>query len=360
MDKKYYILYPISLIYRFITDIRNFLFDKGILHSEKFSLPVICVGNITVGGTGKTPHTEYLARLLKERYKVAVLSRGYKRKSEGFLTAGNSSTVSETGDEPLQIHRKYNDIIVAVDRKRVNGIREIMKRFPDVGIIILDDAFQHRSIKPGFSILLTDYNRLITGDQALPYGRLRESIKNCRRADIMVVTKTPENISLPESERITKDLGRYFNGNIFFTCIRYCDPEPVFPDSLPEKITFPSLNKETSGAVLVTGIAVTEPLKQYIGKFFSKITHLDFPDHHYFNSNDIGRITAAWENIECERKFVITTSKDAVRLTEFANIADSLKKIFYYIPVEIGFINDRKQEFNNLILDYVGKNTGND
>jgi tetraacyldisaccharide 4'-kinase len=358
-NNKYFILYPISLIYRSVTDIRNMLYNTGLLPSRKFGKPVICVGNITVGGTGKTPHTEYLAGLLQHEFRIAVLSRGYKRKSAGFQVASVSSTASDIGDEPLQIFRKYPDIVVAADRNRVNGVLEIMKKYPGTQVIILDDAFQHRRIKPGFTILLTDFNRLMTKDYVMPYGRLRETRKNCRRADVIVVTKTPGDISESETGPVKMELRKYFNGDIFFTAVTYYDPVPVFENSGSERIRLGELKKEESGAILVTGIVTPAPLKQYLQKFFGEISHLDFPDHHYFNGNDLERIISSFKNLKCRRRFVLTTAKDAVRLREFTNFAAPLKEVFYYIPTGIIFLNSRKQEYDNLILDYVRKNTGN-
>ncbi len=358
-DNKYFILYPISLVYRIVTDIRNILFNVGLLPSRKFDIPLICVGNITVGGTGKTPQTEYLAGLLSRHYRVAVLSRGYKRKSAGFRVATASSTVAEIGDEPLQILRDYPDIVVAVDSDRVNGVLEIMKKYPETGVIILDDAFQHRSIKPGFSLLLTDFNRPIIRDYVMPYGRLREARKNCSRADIILVSKTPENISQSEIETYKKGLMKYFSGSIFFTSIRYFDPVPVFKKSGSERLLLPELKKEKSGAVLVTGIAAAGPLKIYLHKFFGEITHLEFSDHHYFGRSDKEKIVSSWESLKSEKRFVLTTAKDAVRLMEFANIADPVKDTLFYIPAGVSFLNNKQKEFDSIILDYVRKNTGN-
>ena len=221
-------LYPFSLIYGLITGIRNFLYNTDILTSFEFNLPVICVGNITVGGTGKTPHTEYLIRLLRENFRVATLSRGYKRKTRGFQIATSSSLVSDIGDEPLQMYRKFPDITVAVDRNRVHGVNTILKERPETEVIILDDGFQHRKIKPGFSILLSDFDRLMVRDNLLPYGNLRESLDNIRRADIILITKSPENISPIQRRIIVKEINKAPYQNLFFTSLKYNDPVPLF------------------------------------------------------------------------------------------------------------------------------------
>jgi tetraacyldisaccharide 4'-kinase len=350
------LLFPFSIIYRLVTDIRNLLYNAGILPSEEFDVPVICIGNITVGGTGKTPHAEYLIELFRKDFKVALLSRGYKRRSKGFRIASRSSSVSEIGDEPLQIFFKFPEIQVAVDRDRVNGIRTIMKEHPETDIIILDDGFQHRRVKPGFSILLSDYTRLITRDYLMPYGNLRENRNNRIRADVIVISKTPETVSRPEMEKITREVQWNDKQKLFFTSISYKDLIPLFKNSASERPGLAELNRENHGAVLVTGIAAPGSLKVFLEKYFEEIIHLDFPDHHYFSENDIEKIRTAWKDLLSKEKILITTEKDAVRLREFTNIDDSLKRAFYYIPVGISFLMDDKHEFDNMIFEYVRKN----
>ncbi len=355
-NRKFFFFYPFSLIYGLITDIRNFLYDRGWLAAHEFKIPVICVGNITVGGTGKTPHTEYLIELLREKFKVAVLSRGYKRKSHGFLVASTSSTVAETGDEPLQIFHKFPDIVVAVDNDRVKGVKRILIERPDIEIIILDDGFQHRSIKPGLSVLLTDYNRLISRDYLMPYGRLRESNTNTYRADLVVVTKSPDGISEKETDSICRELKIGPHQKIFFTTISYKEPLLIWNTGNSSRVFLSEENRENMGAVLVTGIASPVPFRQYLEKYFKNIDHLEFPDHHCFNGNDLKRIMNSWKNLQTQLKYLITTEKDAVRLREFTNIADSLKERFYYIPVGVTFLNNTQLAFDNLIFDYVRNN----
>jgi len=352
-------LYPFSLIYGIITGIRNFLYNSDILKSVEFPLPVICVGNITVGGTGKTPHTEYIADLLRSSFKVATLSRGYKRKSKGFRIATRGSSVSEIGDEPMQIFQKLPDVLVTVDRNRVNGVKNILNSNPETEVIILDDAFQHRSITPGFTILLSDFERLIIRDHMLPYGNLRESIGNMRRADIILITKSPEDISPIQRRIIVKEVNKAPYQNLYFTTFIYKPAIPVFTDEqekTPEKLLS---GKEGNGIVLVTGIANPQPFREYLENNFEEIIHLSFPDHYTFREKDFEEIQHSVNNLKTAHKYVITTEKDAVRLREFVNIAQSFKKLFYYIPVGVHFLNNDKEEFDNLIIDYVRKNKRN-
>jgi tetraacyldisaccharide 4'-kinase len=352
-------LYPLAVLYRLVTDIRNLLFDTGIFHSEGFSIPVICIGNITVGGTGKTPHTEYLIDIMRNEFKVAVMSRGYKRKSAGFRIADLASKVREIGDEPLQIFRKFPEILVAVDRDRRNGIKRIMEEHPEIDVIILDDAFQHRSVKPGLSILLTDYNRLITRDHLMPYGNLRENRNNSKRADLIVISKTPGEIREAERRIIIKELKPHQDQKLFFTTISHGDLIPLFEKPDIKRARLPEINPENHGVVLITGIAVPGALRIFLDKYFKEIHHLKFTDHHYFGKNDIDKVKTALNDLTAGEKIVITTEKDAVRLREFPGIEDSMKRILYYIPVKVDFLKNDKQDFDNLILEYVRKNRRN-
>ncbi len=359
IKKRSIFLYPFSIIYGVITGIRNFLYNSNILKSVEFPLPVICVGNITVGGTGKTPHTEYIADLLRGSFKVATLSRGYKRKSKGFRIATAESGVSEIGDEPMQIFQKLPDVLVTVDRNRVKGVKNILNSNPETEVIILDDAFQHRSITPGFTILLSDFERLIIRDHMLPYGNLRESIGNMRRADIILITKSPEDISPIQRRIIVKEVDKAPYQNLYFTSFIYKPAIPVFADvqeKTPEKLLS---GKDGKGIVLVTGIANPQPFKEYLQNNFEEIIHLSYPDHYRFRERDFGAIQDSVNNLKTTYKYVITTEKDAVRLREFVNIAQEFKKHFYYIPVGVHFLNNDKEEFDNLIIDYVRKNKRN-
>ena len=351
-------LYPISLLYGLITAIRNFLYDAGILKSVEFLFPVICVGNITVGGTGKTPHTEYLAGLLREKFKVATLSRGYKRETHDFRIASSLSRVNEIGDEPMQIFRCFPDVLVAVDRNRVNGVKRILEESPETEVIILDDGFQHRRITPGFSILLIDFNRPNSRDHMLPYGNLRESKANMRRSDIILITKSPENLSAIQRRLIVKEIDKSPYQNLYFTTFRYKPPVPVFENL--QSGTISDISEVAGcGIVLITGIANPLPLKEHLNKSYNEITHLSFPDHYKFNEKDLQKIFSAYNELKSATRYLFTTEKDAVRLREFTNIAEPIRSALFYIPIEIHFLNEDKDEFDNLIINYVRKNHRN-
>jgi tetraacyldisaccharide 4'-kinase len=355
-NRKNILLYPLSLIYGIITGIRNFLYNNGILRSVEFPIPIICVGNLTVGGTGKTPHTEYIAGLLRENFKVATLSRGYKRKTSDFRIASSSSDVSEIGDEPLQIHHKYPDVLVTVDKNRVHGVSRILEESPETEVIILDDGFQHRRIKPGFSIILTDFERLFCNDYLLPYGRLREGKDNIRRANMILITKTPDNYSPIQRRLIVKDICKSLYQNLFFTSFRYSDPVPVFES---ENAILNPMQTQECGVVLITGIANPLPLYDYLKKTFSEIIHLSFPDHYDFEENDIQAFSSAYDKLKSKVRCIFTTEKDAVRLRELKNISDPLRSALYFIPVTVCFSNGDKEEFDKTIVEYVRKNKRN-
>lgn len=352
------LLYPISLIYGLITGFRNLLYDYRIISSKEFQFPVICVGNITVGGTGKTPHTEYLVELLRKNFKVATLSRGYKRETRDFRIASSSALVREIGDEPVQIFRNFPDVIVTVDRNRVNGVKRILNEYPETEVIILDDGFQHRRITPGFSILLSDFERPFIRDHMLPYGNLRESKINMRRADIILITKSPEDLSAIQRRLIVKEINKSAYQNLYFTSIRYKAPLAVFENL---KVNSKSDISEGPGCgiVLITGIANPKPLKEHLQKNYPEIIHLAYSDHHSFNENDLLSISAAFNNLKSPVRYLFTTEKDAVRLREFTNIAEPVRSAFYYIPIGIHFLNEDKEEFDNLVIDYVRKNHRN-
>jgi tetraacyldisaccharide 4'-kinase len=357
-DHRNILFYPLSVLYGLITSLRNFLYNTGILPSFEFNNPIISIGNITVGGTGKTPHTEYLISILNNKYRIATLSRGYKRKTHDFRIASSSSDVNEIGDEPLQIFRKFPEIIVSVSKDRVKGVRKILETNPATEVIILDDAFQHRKIVPGFSILLTDYSRLITNDHMLPYGNMREHKWNMNRADVILITKSPVDLSPINRRLIIKDFNIAAYQNIFFTSLSYKDPVPVFnqtDNDNPKK----TVDFSESSIVLVTGIANPVTLAEYIKKSAVETIHLQFPDHYSYRKKDIEKICSTFNNLEAQKKYLITTEKDAVRFMESADINEPLRSLFYYIPIGIDFLFDQKGEFDNLIIDYVRKNHRN-
>jgi tetraacyldisaccharide 4'-kinase len=355
MEKLYRILlYPLSCFYGLIIWFRNLLFDLNIRKANEFKLPVISIGNITVGGTGKTPHTEYLIRLLKDNYKVAFLSRGYKRNTNDFRIGNDLSTVEEIGDEPFQILGKFPWIVVAVDRSRVNGIRKIQENYPETDIILLDDAFQHRSVKPGVNILLIDYNRPIFNDSLLPGGRLREPASERRRADIIIVTKMPANISAIDKRLFLMKIGARDNQSVYFTSVKYADPKPVFP----ETETRPDFNNKLLSVLLVTGIANAGILVDYLKNEFAIVEHLNFPDHHFYSADDMNTIVERFQILPGKAKVILTTEKDAVRLRSIQHSVID-REFWYYLPIEIEFQQGEGEQFNSQIIDYVSKNNRN-
>jgi len=346
----------LSFFYGIIAGLRNELFNLKILSSHEFDFPVISIGNITVGGTGKTPHTEYIAELLKSKFKVAVLSRGYKRKTRGFLMVESTSKVRQVGDEPLQIKLKFNELLVAVDANRLRGIKEL-RTLPEIpNVILLDDAFQHQYVTPGINILLTDYSRLITKDALLPYGRLRESASNKSRATIIIVTKCPPELKPIDERIITKELEIRPYQDLFFSKIDYGKLMPVFPvDASLKSVEL----LEGLSVLMITGIANPLPFKEYLKLGTHDIHEMEYPDHHQYTQKDIDRITAKFESLSTGKKIIVTTEKDMVRFRDFVTVSDMIRKNMYYIPVKISFLNNAGTEFDNKIYNYVRENKSN-
>lgn len=346
--------YPLAVLFGFGSWIRNFLFDTGILKSKEFDIPIIAVGNITVGGTGKTPHVEYITALLKREFKVATLSRGYKRKTKGFFVAKPQSTIAEVGDEAKQLSFKFPDVKVALCEKRVVGVERLCSEDKKLESIVLDDAFQHRYVKAGLSILLIDYFRPIKDDYFLPYGNLRESKHEMKRADIIIVTKTPPEVKPIELRIISMNNKPFPYQNLYFTTFNYGKPQPVFKSlGQLERLT------ETNSVMVITGIENPTPFIQYIEKNFKLHSHLAFPDHHNFKEKDIEQINQAYSSIAGEHKIVLTTEKDAMRLQELESLNHDLRTKLFYIPIEVEFMNHQKETFDKQIIDYVKKNSRN-
>jgi tetraacyldisaccharide 4'-kinase len=334
------LLFPFAILYGLITGIRNFLFDKGILKSYSFDLLIIVVGNLSVGGTGKTPQIEYLIRLLSDKYKVATLSRGYKRQSKGFILAQASSNAAILGDEPFQFYKKFKDIQVAVDADRKNGIEKLLSLPEKPEVILLDDAFQHRKVKAGFYILLTSYGDLYSDDFMLPTGNLRESRSGAKRANVIVVTKCPFNLSLDEQNDIKNRLNVSANQELYFTFIAYDN----FIYGENRKI---NVNEIQAGAkLLVAGIAKPEPFFAYLQD--TNDVCLSFPDHHNFTDKDILEIKNLAQN-----NIIITTEKDYVRLK-----GSLPSEQLFYLPIQSSFISG-SENFDKNILNYVGTSTRN-
>lgn len=338
------ILFPFAILYGLITAIRNFLFDNGILKSYSFDVPVIAVGNLSVGGTGKTPQIEYLIRLLSPKYKIATLSRGYKRKSEGFVLADVSSNAAILGDEPFQFYQKFPNIQVAVDANRKNGIEQLLSQSQKPEVILLDDAYQHRKVKAGFYILLTSYGDLYSDDFMLPTGNLRESRSGAQRATIIIVTKCPPSLSIDEQNKIKRFLLRRndkgVNQELYFSYIAY--DNCIYSEN--SKIEISEIQGENK--LLLAGIAKPEPFFLYL-KNPNDIC-LTYPDHHHFSENDIQEII-----IKAQDSIIITTEKDYVRLK--GSLPDEQ---LFYLPIQSSFLSEANQ-FDKTILNYVGTSTRN-
>ncbi len=345
------LLIPFALIYGLGVSLRNMAYDTGIFKSKSFPIPIVCIGNLSTGGTGKTPHTEYLIRLLKDHYKLATLSRGYKRKSDGFVLAEEGHSFEMIGDEPKQFQSKFPDIKVAVDADRVNGVEQLLNRFSDIDIVLLDDAFQHRAIKAEFSILLTPYNDLYIKDRLLPMGNLREWRSGSKRADIIVVSKCPRVMSPLDKRAIRQDLKPKNYQQIYFSFLEYGDLVNTF---MPEKrIKLNSINK----VYLFTGIANSTELNSLVKETAGELIHKSFPDHHSFVEADITSIIKEFEAFSVNSNAVLlTTEKDFMRIKD-TPLMERFKDLpLYYIPIQVCFHGSDGKELNTQILEYVRKN----
>jgi tetraacyldisaccharide 4'-kinase len=336
-----FLLFPFAILYQIITAIRNFLFDVNIFKSTSFSMPVIVVGNLSVGGTGKTPQIEYLVRLLKNNFKTGVVSRGYGRKTTGFILLNNKHTAKDVGDEPLQYFKKFKDITVAVDENRVEGITKLVdQKSPEV--ILLDDAFQHRKVKGSFYILLTKYNDLFINDYLLPTGNLRESRVGAKRADAIVVTKCPQTLTEIQRKKIKAQFSKY-EKPIYFTTIKYAD-------KISGKYSYTIETLQTKHVLLVTGIANPKPLLNFLSDNKVTFLHLKYSDHHDFTSKNIDEIESAFNSISSKEKLILTTEKDFTRLeNKLENVS--------FLAIETCFLNDGHSEFNENIFQNIKLNT---
>ena len=359
-------LYPVSWIYGAVVVMRNKLFDWGIFRSKSFDVPVICIGNLAVGGTGKTPHTEYLIKLLRDKYQVAVLSRGYKRRTKGYVLATPQCTAKTIGDEPYQMYTKFSSVTLAVDEKRCHGIEKLLKlKEPSTDVILLDDAFQHRHVKAGLNILLTDYHRLFCDDTLLPAGRLREPVNGKNRAQIVIVTKCPQDIKPIDYNIITKRLNLYPYQQLFFSSFRYGNLQPVFPTMSPDtnanstnhEVALSSLTN--TDILLMTGIASPAPILERLEGCTKQIDLLSFDDHHNFTHRDIQLIKERFHKLKGEHRLIITTEKDATRLINHPALDKELKPFIYTLPIEIEILQNQQDKFNQHIIDYVRENTRN-
>ena len=376
-------LRPFSWIYGTVVGVRNVMFDTGLLKSRSFRVPVISVGNITVGGTGKTPHVEYLVELLRTKFRVAVLSRGYKRKSKGFVLATAETPMQQIGDEPFQMKQKYPDLSVAVDRNRCHGIDLLTSNtvVSDVDVILLDDAFQHRYVKPGINILLVDYHRLIIYDTLLPAGRMREPLSGKNRADIVIITKCPKDLKPMEYRVITKAMHLYPYQNLYFTTLEYASLRPLFPgEAATGQRELELKTLADMDVLLLTGIAspqqmihdlaevmgAGEPLttdmiddrRSTLDLSHPRLHPMSYSDHHQFRAKDVRRINAAFSALP-EPRCVVTTEKDATRLRHIDGLSPEVRRALYVLPVHIRFMQGREDTFNENIIGYVRKNSRN-
>ncbi|MBT4414641.1 MAG: tetraacyldisaccharide 4'-kinase [Polaribacter sp.] len=334
-----FLLFPFAILYDLITSIRNFFFNSGFLKETSFQTPIIVVGNLNVGGTGKTPQIEYLVRLLKDVYNISVLSRGYKRKTKGFVRLNENHTAKDVGDEPLQYFKKFSKITVAVDENRVEGVNNLVQQIaPEV--VLLDDAYQHRKIKGSFYILLTKHDDLFTDDFLLPMGNLRESRAGANRADLIIVTKCPFDLKEVEKNKIKRKLQRY-KKEVYFTTISYADKT-----SGSQQLSLDDL--KNIEVLLITGIANPNPLLEFLTKKEIKFTHLKFSDHHHFSSREIEEIQQKFEAMSAANKLILTTEKDYTRLSR------KLKELSF-LEIKTRFL-DGENKFNAIIKSHIQQN----
>jgi len=339
-------------MYAFISSIRNYLFDKGIFKSSEFDLPIINVGNLAVGGSGKTPHIEYIIGLLMSEFNIASLSRGYGRKTKGFREVLSNSMASESGDEPLQIKQKFPEINVFVGEDRVAAIPKILFDYPEIDAILLDDAYQHRAIKAGFNILLTDYSKIFAQDKSMPFGRLREYPKAANRSDLVVVTKCPERISQNEKNNLKAEIHNFTDSEVLFSKIEYGNLIPYGNIELLESV---------ENILVISALANPKPMLDYINTKFrpNKFEHIEFRDHYNYSKNDISTLIEKFNSFAEQNRIIIISEKDAIRLravtkgTAFDNLG------VFILPIKISFIAESEVIFKDKIINYVRKNKAN-
>jgi tetraacyldisaccharide 4'-kinase len=348
-----FLLFPFALVYGFVIKVRNKLFDFKIFPSEKFKIPVISVGNLIAGGSGKTPMVEYLIRLLGAKNNIATLSRGYKRKTKGYRLAGENETVETVGDEPLQYHQKFTEIHVAVCENRRAGIRKLINDVVDLETVILDDAFQHRFVKPELSILVTDYFKLFTNDWLLPLGRLREHISGRKRADVIVVTKTPRIFSPIVRKQLLEEIKPYPGQLVCFSYINYLPFEAVYTS----KCEYSTKVENMYSIIMVTGIGNPGPMQEYLRRLCTDLELMEFPDHHDFSEKDLLLIKEKFKNLPTKRKIIVTTEKDAKRLQNKDAEAILGNLPIFFTPINFEFHPSDKMEFDKAVLSAVESGT---
>lgn len=338
------LLFPFALLYGLVLRLRNFMYDNDWLKSTSFNIPIIGVGNLSVGGTGKSPMVDYLAGLLKRQYHIGTISRGYKRRSTGYLLASNSTTAVEIGDEPMQFHLRHPDIAVAVGEERIVAVPQLLYDRPETEVIILDDAFQHRAINPGFNMILTDQGNLYTRDFYLPTGDLRDNISSASRADIIIVTKCSPVLSVKERDELIGEIAPLAGQKVFFTSINYGRLYHIVNHS-------PSDISRQAEVLLVCGIANPTPLTTYIEEQSSSYDAMFYNDHHIFSIDDLRDIEARFEKLRGPEKIIVSTEKDAVRLVKYRQELKDLP--FYVLPISVSFLFEAEQEFQTLISNFI-------
>lgn len=341
------LLSPFSLLYGIGVGIRNVFYDSGIVRSSKFSVPIIAVGNLAVGGAGKTPHVEYLIRLLSPYINVGTLSRGYKRHTKGFRIIKSQDNAKIAGDEPIMYKRKYPDVAVVVGENRALAIPEMVSNFPTIQTIILDDAYQHRSVEPGLNILLTTHGLPFTRDYLLPSGRLREWRRNYNRADVIIVSKCPQDMTIADKEAIVKEIKPYDHQEIFFSTYTYGNPYYMF--QVGQRIVF----DKALDVILLSAIADTSYLLSYLKTQTRAIHHLEYEDHHEFTEEDMDHLIKVYTHREVDKKVVLTTEKDAMRLEPYMQKLMDANIPVYILPLRVEFLFNEQARFDELIRKYL-------
>lgn len=353
------LFYPASVLYGLGVNIRNYLFSCGILKSQTFDIPVISVGNLAAGGTGKTPHTEMIIQLLKSKYTVGVLSRGYGRKTKGFRLLDSTATPQNCGDEPYQMYLKYgSSVTFAVCEKRTEGIKRMREENPKLQVIVLDDAFQHQYVKPSLSIVLTEFNRPVFYDKLLPLGRLREPVSGLNRCDAVIVTKCPQNLKPIEYRIFINKLNLFPYQKLFFSHLVYGTPKALFPTSTYGYISLDGLS-DRDAILSVTGIANPRPFVIYLRKHQAPVKVKTFGDHHNFTASDFEIIKDKFNSLQGEHKYIFTTEKDAVKIINNPHFPAELKPYIFYIPINVSIEDNEDGSFADYIIKHIAQNKVN-
>jgi tetraacyldisaccharide 4'-kinase len=349
------LLLPFSWLYGAIMALRNKLFDFGILSSVQYSLPVISVGNLTVGGTGKTPVTEHLLHLLLPNYRCATLSRGYGRKTKGVIISGSTDNYTSIGDEPMQMKLKFPQATIAVAEKRVDGLSTLLNWPSPPEVVLLDDAFQHRYVKPGLSIMVMDYHRPLWKDSCLPAGNLREKASGINRAHVIIINKCPAGLESQEALKLSQQLKLKNQQPVFFTAIDYMDPVPI-ANSPSEGPLTQVLSRENASFLAVTGIGNPGPFYESLKRYYIPFETLTFKDHHAFTADDLRQMAGKEATHPRLQMPIITTEKDAIRLYDTPGMTPELLSRLWYVPIRLKFLFNEQATFDKIITDYAKEN----